>query len=117
MDRIHIRRFPLRCVVGVCRRERKAKRTVYVSLVLDVDLGPSERSDRLEDTVDYAAVLKRIASEAGASRHHLLEALAGHVASICMVDRRVNAVEVTVEKKSPVGGRVAAEIRRSQTGG
>ena len=113
-DRIYMRDLEVRCIVGIRPKERVTKQTVRINLVLECDLARAGRSDRIEDTVDYKVLKDRLVREVGASQHFLIEKMAAHVAGICLEDRRVKAVTVTVDKPGALTGArsVAVEIRR-----
>ena len=113
MDQIHIRQLKLRAVIGVYPRERKAPQPVIVDLVLHTDLQAAGRSDRLTDTLDYAALVARVRKAVAKSRFQLLEALAGHIADLCLREPRIAAVDVTVAKSRALPGiGVAVTIHR-----
>ncbi|MFC1461707.1 dihydroneopterin aldolase [Verrucomicrobiota bacterium] len=116
MDRIYIRRLSLDCIVGVYPDERRTKQEVHTTITLHCDLQSAGQSDQLDDTVDYAALMQKITAEVEESRYHLLEALAERVASVCLADKRVRAVDVTVEKAKALPASVAVEIHRSSDG-
>ncbi len=98
MDRILISDLLVRCVLGVREEERREKQDVVLNLALDTDLRKAGQSDRLEDSVDYRSVKKRIVSMAETSQFRLVEALAEAVAEICLEHRAVSRALVRVEK-------------------
>ena len=118
MDRIVVSDLTCRCVIGVEEWERREPQDVLVSLVLAVDLTPAGKSDRIEDSVDYRALKKRVLAEAEASSFSLIEALAEQVAAVCLEDERVQEVQVRVEKPGALrfARTVAVEIDRRRTG-
>lgn len=98
MDHIHIDDLLLRCIIGANDWERDKKQDVLINIVLHAELGRAGRSDDLADTVDYRAISKHVIEHVEASTYHLVEALAEHVAQICLDDPRVARVEVDVQK-------------------
>jgi dihydroneopterin aldolase/D-erythro-7,8-dihydroneopterin triphosphate epimerase len=98
MDHILIRDLLVRCIVGVREEERREKQDVLINLWLSVDLRAAGASDRLEDTVDYSSLKKRILSHVEGSKYLLLEALAQSVAKICLDELAVRRAKVRVEK-------------------
>ena len=115
MDQIHIRQLKLNVVIGVYPRERETPQAVIVDLALHLDLQVAGRSDQLTDTVDYAALVARVRKAAGKSRFQLLEALAEHIADMCLREKRVAAVDVTVAKPGALPGiGVAVTLHRSR---
>ncbi|MGE5172263.1 MAG: dihydroneopterin aldolase [Betaproteobacteria bacterium] len=114
MDRILISDLLVRCIIGVRDEERKDKQDVLINLALDLDLSKAGTSDRLEDSVDYRALNKRIMSMAENSQFYLVEALAQAVADICLEHPSVVQVQVRVEKPAALrfARTVGVEITR-----
>ena len=98
MDRILIKDLMLRCVLGLSDEERREKQDVLINLILWADLRPAIASDRIEDTVDYSAVKKQIIALVEGSHYHLAETLADRIATVCLEQKAVQQVQVTVEK-------------------
>lgn len=113
-DHIYIRDLAVTCIVGILPRERKVRQTVLISLALTCDLARSGRSDNIADTVDYKTLTDHVSREVKASKHLLIEKMAEHVAGICLADRRVRAVTVTIDKPAaiPRARSVAVAITR-----
>lgn len=115
MDQIHIRQLKLNAVIGVYPRERQAPQAVIVDLALHMDLQVAGRSDQLTDTLDYAALVARVRKAVTRSRFKLLEALAEHIAGLCLREKRIAAVDVTLAKPGALPGiGVAVTVRRSR---
>ena len=115
-DRIHIRDMSLRCIIGDCPDQRRDKQEVVVDLALHADLRKAGAGDRLEDTVDYAAVEAEVAEMVQASDFHLIEGLAERIAEICLARPGVEAVTVRVDKPGALrlAGSVGVEIFRER---
>lgn len=116
MDRIVIGDLLVRCILGVNDGERREKQDVVINLAVYTDLEASGVSDRVEDTVDYRALKKRVLAMAESSSFHLEEALAHAVAALCLEHPRVQRVDVRVEKPGALrfARTVAVEISRSR---
>ena len=114
MDRIHIRDLALRCVIGVYPEERRQKQDVILNLVFECEVARAAATDRLEHTVDYKTIKKRIIEFVEASDFQLLETLAGRVAALCLEHPRVKGVTVTVDKPGALrfARSVAVEVTR-----
>jgi len=121
MDRIIIRDLRVQCMIGARDHERNAPQDVLISVSLSLDLGLAGRSDSLEQTVDYSALVKKITARAEESSFFLLEALAQMVADTCLGEpgarrvrvragkpaaaRRARSIEVEVTRKKADGQR------------
>ncbi len=61
---------------GVSEAERRGLRRFEVDVDILADLSAAERSDDLEDTIDYAKVAELVVKIGTGSEHHLIESLA-----------------------------------------
>jgi dihydroneopterin aldolase len=118
MDRIEIRGLRVFGHHGVFPNEQRDGQTFLVDATLEVDLDAAARSDSLGDTVDYGTLAQQLAEAVAATRFSLIEALAGHLLDLCLVDPAVRAAEVRVAKpEAPVTvdlAEVAVVLRREQ---
>ena len=89
---------------GVMPQERTVGGDYTVSLRVSVDMEKAAVSDRIEDTVNYAA-LKDVIEEEMAKPSNLLEHAAGRIARrVCSDFTMVGEVEVEVIKLNPPMG-------------
>ena len=116
MDRILISDLLVRCIIGIRDDERKNKQDVLINLSLSVDLRKAGKSDRIGDSVDYAALKKQIVAVAEGSQFLLVEALAEKIAEICFEYPAVNQARVRVEKPTALrfARSVGVEITRDR---
>ena len=116
LDRIYIRDLRLRCIVGIYPEERTNKQDVLINVVLWCDLKRAGETDQIEDTVNYKFVKKRIASLVEKSEFLLIERMANAIAALCLEERGVEQVQVTVDKPGALrfARSVAVEITRSR---
>ena len=117
MDHIFLRELQVACVIGVNDWEREVEQIVRIDVDLEVDLARACKEDDLRHTVDYKEVRDRIASTVKESRCFLLEALAERVAEATLVNPRVRAVRVKLDKPGALRmtRTVGVEIYRSRT--
>ena len=116
LDAIHIRDLHLRCIIGVFDDERRAKQDVVITVSMNADLRQAGVSDRIEDTVDYKGIKKRILALVEESTFFLVESLADNIARICLENERVMCARVTVDKPGALrfARSVAVEIVRER---
>ena len=118
MDRITLTGLEAFGHHGVLPHERQHGQRFLVDAVLEVDLAAAGESDDLQDTIDYGRLSCDIAAIVTGEPVNLIEALAARIATRCLGDARVHAVEVTVHKPSapiPVVAReVAVTVRRAR---
>jgi D-erythro-7,8-dihydroneopterin triphosphate epimerase len=117
MDRILIIDLSIQCVIGVDDDERCEKQTVVFNIALETDLRKAGKSDQFRDALDYRALKNIIIAEVEASSFYLLEALAEHVAEICLRNSAVETAHIRVEKPLALRSArsVGVEIERTRT--
>ncbi|MHC4605579.1 MAG: dihydroneopterin aldolase [Planctomycetota bacterium] len=118
LDKIHIRDLLVRCIIGVFGKERRSKQDVLISITMHADLGKACRTDDMDDTIDYKALKKKVIAEVEGSKYYLIERLAERIAEICLENRRVEKVVVSVDKPGALrfARSVAVEIVRERRG-
>lgn len=103
--------------VGVTDEELAGEQNVIVDLFIDADLSRAAKSDDVSETVDYAAVIERVADVVRGNRTRLLETLADKIAAAVAAFSAVDGVTVEVAKERiPVDeevGRVAVRVHRA----
>jgi 7,8-dihydroneopterin aldolase/epimerase/oxygenase len=100
-DRIAIRGLRVATHIGVSAEERSTSQVVVVDVDAAVDLSAASLSDDLTDTVDYGALMARIAGLVQEHECRLLERLAESVAQLVLGEAGVERVLVEVAKESP----------------
>jgi 7,8-dihydroneopterin aldolase/epimerase/oxygenase len=102
-DRIVVRGLRAHGRHGVYEHERRDGQDFLVDVVLAVDTEDAGHSDELDQTVDYSRLITRLVAVVEGEPVNLLESLARRLADVCLADRRVEQVEVTVHKpEAPV---------------
>ena len=114
MDKIYIRDLRVETIIGVYPQERERKQEIFLNLVLGCDCHAAGVSDALEDAVNYHEIQMNVSEFVGTSRFQLLEALAEHVANICLATDGVMWVRVRIDKPHALEETrsVAIEIER-----
>lgn len=88
---------------------------MIVNVELELDASGTTQSDRIEDTINYKTLSKRIISEVELSEFYLLEKLAHHILNIVLEDKKV--IRGTVEVDKPHAVRFADSVSVSCSGG
>ena len=104
MDLIYLHGLKIECVIGVWEWERRIRQTVILDLDMAADIRRAAASDRIEDTLNYKAVAKRLLDYVGNSQFQLVETLAEKVAEILLKEFQLKWVRVRVNKKGAVRG-------------
>lgn len=98
LDKIYIRDLAVRCIVGVHPEERGKKQDIVINVVMHADLSKACMSDLVDDTIDYKRITKQVLAAIEPSKYFLIERVAQVVADICLSDRRIEKLKVTIEK-------------------
>lgn len=98
IDKIFIKDLLLRCVIGINEFERRGKQDVVINVEIWSDLTPAAKTDNIKEAVDYKEINKNIIKFVENSQFFLVEALAENVAQVCLQNRKIKKVRVTVEK-------------------
>jgi dihydroneopterin aldolase len=114
MDLIYIRNLRVDCVIGVFEWERRIRQTIAIDLDLAADIARAARTDRLEDTLDYKAISKRLIDYIGQSQFQLVETLAERIAEIVLHEFAVRWLRLRVNKRGALShaGDVGVVIER-----
>ncbi len=106
MDWVVIEELECRAHVGVHEDERRARQRVLIDLELGLDLRKAGQRDRVEETLDYAAVAQAVRRFAEAGTFRLAEAVAEGAAAV-VLERfpPVKEVRVRVRKFTVPGAR------------
>ena len=114
-DKVLIQGLQCRAHVGVPERERRRRQKVLVDLELRLDLKSAGRTDRVDATVDYAAVAREVKHLVEGRSFRLVEAMAEQVAQTVKGCFKVKRVRVRIRKFSVPGtASVGVEITRGQ---
>jgi 7,8-dihydroneopterin aldolase/epimerase/oxygenase len=119
MDIIYLHDLKIDCVIGIWEWERQTTQTVTLDLDMAIDAGKAAQTDRIEDTLNYKAVAKRLIAFVSTSKFQLVETLAERVAEIVLSDFNVRWLRLRVNKKGAIRGAtdVGVIIERGQKPG
>jgi dihydroneopterin aldolase len=105
---------------GVFDFERREGQLFVIDLVLGLDTAPAAAADDLRQTVDYGSLVGAVKAAAERDPVDLIETLAQRIADVCLLERRVEWVRVTVHKpNAPIDATysdVALTITRANGG-
>jgi len=104
MDKIFLNELKVDTVIGIWDWERKIRQTVIVDLEMSADIAKAAATDRVEDTLNYKSVAKRIQSFVEDSSFQLVETLAERIAEIIREEFGVAWVKVRVNKPGAIRG-------------
>jgi 7,8-dihydroneopterin aldolase/epimerase/oxygenase len=102
MDKIFLRELSAEAVIGIFDWERQVKQTVVIDLEMQADIRHAARTDRIEDTLNYKAVAKRVLAFVEASEFQLVETLSERIAQLVLREFAVEWVKVTLHKPGAI---------------
>lgn len=117
MDIIYLHDLKVDCILGIWEWERHTTQTVTIDLDMAIDVRQAAQNDRIEDTLNYKGVAKRLIAFVSESRFQLVETLAERVAEIILTEFNVRWLRVRVNKKGAIRGAtdVGVIIERGET--
>jgi dihydroneopterin aldolase len=116
MDCICLRGLKFETVIGTHAWERRIRQTVSLDLDIAVETRRAAASDKLADTLDYAALARRLGEFVSTAEFQLIEALAEACAGIVIREFGAAQVQLTLHKPGAVrhAADVALRIERSR---
>ena len=109
-DFVFIEDLRIETVIGIYDWERKIKQVVALDLEMAFDNTVPAASDRIDDTLDYKRVSKRLIQFVGDSRFELVETLAERCAEIVMREFGVPWLRLKLSKPGAVTGSKAVGV-------
>jgi 7,8-dihydroneopterin aldolase/epimerase/oxygenase len=110
MDSVFVEDLRIETVIGIYDWERKIKQTVALDLEMAFDNRKPASTDKIEDTLDYKAVSKRLIAFVESSHFELVETLAEKCAQIVREEFHVPWLRLKLSKPGAVRGSKAVGV-------
>ena len=104
MDIIFLSGLTTACIIRIWDWERRVKQKVVVDLEMGADIRRAAGSDRIDDTLDYKSVSKRLLQFIGDSEFQLVETLTERIAELVITEFSVPWVRVRLNKQGAIRG-------------
>jgi dihydroneopterin aldolase len=104
MDIIFLSGLTTECIIGIWDWERRVKQKVVLDLEMGADIRRAAGSDRIDDTLDYKSVAKRLLQFIGDSEFQLVETLTERIAELVITEFSVPWVRVRLNKQGAIRG-------------
>jgi 7,8-dihydroneopterin aldolase/epimerase/oxygenase len=116
MDIIFISELRIETRIGIYPQELQVAQTVQLDLEIGLRGSHAAQSDRIEDTIDYAAVVAAIKQLFAQQHFSLLEHAAESIAQLVINDFKAPWLRVTIAKLTPLAGvkRLGISIERGK---
>ena len=104
MDKIFLEALKVDTIIGIWDWERRIRQTVVIDLEMSADIAGAAATDKVEDTLNYKLVAKRLQQFVGDSSFQLVETLAERIAGLIRDEFGVAWVKVTLHKPGAIRG-------------
>lgn len=117
MDIIFLHDLHVETIIGIWDWERRIRQTVVIDLDMAADIRHAAQTDKVDDTLNYKMVAKRVQQFVTESEFELVETLAERIAGIVTCEFNVPWVRVRVSKPGAIRGArdVGVLIERERT--
>jgi 7,8-dihydroneopterin aldolase/epimerase/oxygenase len=102
LDIVFISQLRIETVIGIYDWEKAIKQPVVLDIEMAADNRKAAASDRIEDTLDYKAISKRLKQFVGEAKFELVETLAERCAAIIREEFGVPWVRLKLDKVAAV---------------
>lgn len=110
MDLVFIEDLRIETIIGIYDWERTTRQVVAFDIEMAFDNTKPAASERIEDTLNYKAVSKRLIAFVEASQFELVETLAEHCAAIIRSEFGVRWLRLKLSKLGAVTGSRAVGV-------
>lgn len=110
MDIVFIEALEIETVIGIYDWERNIRQRVVLDIEMAFDNRKPAASDKIEDTVNYKAVAKRLIAFVGDAQFELVETLAEQCSAIIRDEFGVPWVRLKLSKPGAVTGSRAVGV-------
>ena len=118
MDTIFIEAIEFYGYHGLFDEEQTIGHRYVADIEISTDTRKAGTTDHLADTIDYAAVARRVAAIGSSEKHRLIESIAERLAAAILDEFAVDSVRIRLKKVKPpfnvIAQSVGVDIRRDR---
>jgi dihydroneopterin aldolase len=103
-DTIFLHELRVETTIGIWDWERKIRQTVSIDLEMGADNRRAAEADKVEDTLNYKDVAKRVQQFVAESEFQLVETMAEKIAELVLQEFEVPWIQVRVSKPGAIRG-------------
>ena len=103
-DTIFLHELKVETTIGIWDWERKIRQTVSIDLEMGADIRRAAETDKVEDTLNYKVVAKRVQQFVAESEFQLVETMAEKIAELILQEFEVPWIQVRVSKPGAIRG-------------
>lgn len=97
-DIVYVRDLVLQMSAGIYDHEKAAKQRVIINLEMSVEKTHIDDQSSIDDVVSYEDIVVSIRDIAARKHYELLEEFTEEISKVCLLDKRVKTVAISVEK-------------------
>ena len=114
MDKILIKNLHAYGIIGVYDEERITPQAMLINITLYTDTHKAAQTDDIKNCINYDALSQKVRHHAETVQRLTVEALAEDIAGLCLNEKGVKKVKVSVEKPDAMDyvDQVGVEIKR-----
>lgn len=110
MDHVFIEDLRIETIIGIYDWERTTRQVIALDIEMGFDNTKPAATDRIEDTLNYKAVSKRLIAFVEASHFELVETLAERCADLIRTEFEVRWLRLKLSKPGAVTGARAVGV-------
>lgn len=110
MDTVFIKDLRVKAVIGIYGWERQVRQQISIDVEMGTDIAKAAASDRIEDTLDYKAISRRIVQFVEQSEPQLVESLIENVAAALREEFSIPWLRITIAKPGAVRGSASVGV-------
>ena len=103
-DHVFIQDLRIETCIGIFEWERQIKQIISLDLEMACDVAKAAAADKIDDTLNYKAVAKRLIQFVSESQFELVETLTEHCAEIVLNEFDVSWLRLRISKPGAVRG-------------
>ena len=84
---------------GLYQEEKENGQNFIVSLLIDIDY--KDKSDKIENTLDYVDIIDQVKNVFSKKRYNLIETLAVEISENLMTNQKIKSLDISIKKESP----------------
>lgn len=104
LDIVFIEDLRIDAIIGIYDWEREVKQTIALDIEMAADISQAASSEKIEDTLNYKAVAKRLIAFTEQSQYQLVETLAERLVEIIRSEFAVPWCRLKLRKLGAVTG-------------
>ncbi|HLD77084.1 MAG TPA: dihydroneopterin aldolase [Rickettsiales bacterium] len=95
---IKIKNFRFQTILGIYDWEQKIDREITINAIIHTNFDKARFTHKIQDTIDYDDIINKIKDLLSNNKFKLIEELAQNILESIMKDKRIDKVELEIDK-------------------